>query len=70
VSYQNLKEEIKEWTGLEGVLFRRNITDSPEAGYTQMVYGIDGRKFRAFSAVGVGHTVPVHELWDLDFFGW
>lgn len=68
VTYPNLGEEIKEWTGLQGVTFTRNNTNTPSSGYTQMVYG-DGTKFTAYSAVGVGHTVPVHETVDLAWFG-
>jgi acetylxylan esterase len=68
VLYANLGEQIKEWTTLLGVRFTRNITDSPQSGYTQMVYG-DGTKFVAFSAQGVGHTVPIHEDYDLKWFG-
>lgn len=68
VFYPNLGEQIKEWSGIHGVQFSGNVTDTPQAGYTKMVYG-DGTKFTAYSAVGVGHTVPVHEDVDLAFFG-
>lgn len=68
VTYPNLGEEIKEWSGLHSVTFTRNNTNTPQSGYTQIVYG-DGTKFTAYSAVGVGHTVPVHEGVDLAWFG-
>ena len=68
VFYPNLGEEIKEWSGLDEVTWTKNLTNTPSSGYTQMVYG-DGTKFTAYSAVGVGHTVPVHEDIDLKWFG-
>lgn len=68
VLYPNLNEEIKEWEGVLGVSFSKNVTSDPQTGYTQMVFG-DGTKFLAYSAVGVGHTVPVHESVDLAWFG-
>ncbi|KAF4334950.1 feruloyl esterase B precursor (subclass of the carboxylic acid esterase) [Fusarium beomiforme] len=64
VFYQNLLEQIKEWSTIQGVSFTRNETSTPQSGYTTMIYG-DGTKFVAVSAAGVGHTVPVHG--DLDF---
>ncbi|KUJ19047.1 PHB depolymerase family esterase [Mollisia scopiformis] len=68
VNYPNLGEEIKEWEGVFGVSWNKNLTNSPQTGYTQMVFG-DGDQFLAYSAVGVGHTVPVHESVDLQWFG-
>lgn len=68
VNYPNLMEEIKEWEGVFGVSFKGNQTGVPQSGYTQMVFG-DGSQFVAYSAAGVGHTVPVHETVDLKWFG-
>ena len=51
-----------------GVSFTNNVTNTPQSGYTQLVYG-DGTKLVAYSASGVGHTVPVHEDVDLKWFG-
>jgi acetylxylan esterase len=68
VNYPNLAEEVKEWSGVFGVDWTKNVTDSPDKGYTEMVYG-DGTLFKAYSAAGVGHTVPVHENVDLKWFG-
>jgi acetylxylan esterase len=68
VLYANLAEEIKQWSGLLGVSFTKNITNTPSAAYTEMVYG-DGTLYNAYSAVGVGHTVPVQEAIDLKWFG-
>ena len=67
--WNNFEEEIKQWTGvLGGLKFARNNTNTPEPGYTQMVYG-NGTKFVAYSAEGVGHPVPAHETVDLTWFG-
>ncbi|RDL29806.1 PHB depolymerase family esterase [Venustampulla echinocandica] len=68
VSYANLAEAVKEWSGVIGLTFTKNVTNTPQSGYTQMVYG-DGTRFIAYSAAGVGHTVPVHEDVDLKWFG-
>ncbi|KAF2466230.1 PHB depolymerase family esterase [Lindgomyces ingoldianus] len=68
VNYPNLAEQLKEWSGLLGVTFAKNVTNTPQSGYTQMVYG-DGTKLLGYSCQGVGHTVPVHENDDLKWFG-
>ncbi|KAF2792553.1 carbohydrate esterase family 1 protein [Melanomma pulvis-pyrius CBS 109.77] len=68
VNYPNLAEQLKEWSGLLGVAFAKNVTNTPQSGYTQLVYG-DGTKLVGYSAQGVGHTVPVHEADDLKWFG-
>ncbi|KAM3074475.1 hypothetical protein ACMFMG_002721 [Clarireedia jacksonii] len=65
--YPNLGEELKEWSNVLGLSFTRNVTNSPQSGYTQIVYG-DGTKLVGYSATGVGHTVPVHETNDLAWF--
>ena len=46
----------------------KNNTNTPQSGYTQMVFG-DGTQYVGYSAQGVGHTVPVHESAVLDWFG-
>ena len=48
--------------------FSHNVTDTPLPGYTQMVYG-DGTRYIAYSAEGVGHTVPTMEESVLEWFG-
>ncbi|KAI9055106.1 hypothetical protein LZ554_000071 [Drepanopeziza brunnea f. sp. 'monogermtubi'] len=68
LSYSNLAETLKQWSNVLDVAFTKNTTDTPEAGYTEMVYG-DGTKLRGYSAEGVGHSVPVHETVDLAWFG-
>lgn len=68
VYYRNLLEQIKEWSTIQGVSFSRNETNTPQSGYTTMIYG-DGTKFVAVSAAGVGHVVPTHEDLDFKWFG-
>jgi acetylxylan esterase len=68
VLYHSLGEEIKQWEGLQKVSWTKNNTNVPANKYTQMIFG-DGSKLVAYSAVGVGHTVPVHEESDLKWFG-
>ena len=68
VNYPNMAEELKEWSALLSVSFTKNVTDTPQKGYTQIIYG-DGTKLVGYSAAGVGHTVPVHEQSDLAWFG-
>jgi len=68
VRYENMAETMKQWSGVLGLPFTKNNTDTPQAGYTQMVYG-DGTKLLGYSARGVGHTVPPHEVEDLKWFG-
>ncbi|KAH8804615.1 Alpha/Beta hydrolase protein [Xylogone sp. PMI_703] len=66
--YPNLGEELKEWSTVLNAPFNHNVTNTPQSGYTQMVYG-DGTQLIGYSAVNVGHTVPVHETVDLAWFG-
>jgi len=68
ILYQDLIEEIKEWSAVLGVTFTKNVTNTPLSGYTQMIYG-DGKELVAYSAAGVGHFVPTDEATVLSFFG-
>jgi len=68
LDYPNLAEQLKEWSNVFGVSFTKNVTNNPQSGYTQMVYG-DGTQVVGYSAQGVGHTVPIHETMDLAWFG-
>jgi acetylxylan esterase len=68
VFYPNFGEQLKQWSGLLGVTFSKNVTNTPQASYTQMIYG-DGKLLVGYSAQGVGHTVPVHDADDLKWFG-
>lgn len=66
--YENLSQELLQWSNVLGVSFSQNNTNTPSSGYTQMVYG-DGTQLIGYSALNVGHTVPVHETYDLAWFG-
>jgi acetylxylan esterase len=59
---------MKEWSNVLGVSWSQNISNTPIAGYTKMVYG-DGTKLIGFSAMDVGHSVPVRTEDDLVWFG-
>ena len=54
--YQNLVESNKQWSTVFGITFDHNITNSPQSGYTQMVWSDNNTKYVAYSAQGVGHT--------------
>jgi acetylxylan esterase len=68
VKYPHFAEQLKEWSGIFGFNFWGNVTNTPQSGYTQMVYG-DGTKLVGYSAHGVGHAVPAHEMDRLKWFG-
>ncbi|KAF2743996.1 carbohydrate esterase family 1 protein [Sporormia fimetaria CBS 119925] len=68
VTYPNFGEQLKQWSGLLGVTFTRNQTNTPQNGYTKVIYG-DGTKLVGYSAQGVGHVVPTHEQDDMAWFG-
>jgi acetylxylan esterase len=59
---------LLEWSELYGVQFTKNVTDSLQRGYTQIVYG-DGTKVVGYSAQGVGHTVLQHGKQVMEFWG-
>ncbi|KAH8669164.1 PHB depolymerase family esterase [Xylariales sp. PMI_506] len=67
VFYENLLQELAEWSTLLDVEWTSNATNSPQAKYTKMIYG-DGTRLIGYSAVGVGHTVPVHPELDMQWF--
>ncbi|KAH9902140.1 Alpha/Beta hydrolase protein [Xylariomycetidae sp. FL2044] len=70
VVYRNLEDQLLQWGGVLGVGFAGNVTDTPEVGYTKMVYGDDdGARLVGYSAQGVGHMVPFHDQEVLKFFG-
>ena len=64
----NLAEQLKQWSGVQGVTFSQNVTNTPQGGYKKIVYG-DGSKLVGYEASGVGHTVPVHPTEDMAWFG-
>ncbi|KAG8971988.1 hypothetical protein FRC05_010401 [Tulasnella sp. 425] len=66
--YPNLQQEINEWTNVLGQSTTPTTTtqNDLQSGYTHTTYGC---VVQAYSAAGVGHTVPVHETIDLQWFG-
>jgi acetylxylan esterase len=68
VNYPNLAEQLKEWSALHGVELTSEEQNTPDSGYTKMIYG-DGTQLVGISAAGVGHTVPVHPQQDFEWFG-
>ncbi|QKX53700.1 uncharacterized protein TRUGW13939_00780 [Talaromyces rugulosus] len=68
VSPSNLDQEIKQWSTVFGIKQTASNPNTPQQGYTQLVFGT-GTQFVAYSAAGVGHTVPVNTTLDLEWFG-
>ncbi|KAG8878867.1 hypothetical protein FRB97_002154 [Tulasnella sp. 331] len=66
--YENFSQEILQWTTVLGVSSTPTTTtlNDPQTDYTMTTYGSE---VVAYSAAGVGHTVPVHETIDLAWFG-
>ncbi|KAG9040779.1 hypothetical protein FS837_000195, partial [Tulasnella sp. UAMH 9824] len=60
--------EILEWTNVLGVSSTPTTTtqNDPASGYTHTSYGC---VVQAYSGAGVGHTPPVRESIDLQWFG-
>ncbi|KAF3349684.1 Cys-Gly metallodipeptidase dug1 [Verticillium dahliae VDG2] len=68
VRIPNLDQQLRQWAAVKGLSLTRNNTNTPQSGYTQIVYG-DGTQLVGYSAQGVGHTVPVNVGLDLRWFG-
>lgn len=68
VKIPNLDQQLMQWSTLHGVELTASNPDTPQADYTQLVYG-DGTKLIGYSAEGVGHTVPVNPELDMKWFG-
>ncbi|KAL7622497.1 hypothetical protein AAE478_008004 [Parahypoxylon ruwenzoriense] len=70
--YPNYQEQLKQWSDVMGLAEKKDVTNTPQSGYTQTIYG-DGTATTAqlvgYSAQGVGHTVPQHPDMDIAFFG-
>lgn len=70
--YPNFAQELLEWTNVLNVsqTATQTLSNNPQASYTKTVYGdASNPVVIGYSAQGVGHTVPVHESIDLDWFG-
>lgn len=68
VKIPNLDQQLAQWSTIKGVELSSSNPDTPQAGYTQLVYG-DGTTLVGYSAQGVGHTVPVNTDLDMKWFG-
>jgi len=68
LAYPNYQETLKQWSNVLGLTLNRTVSNNPQSGYTESVYG-DGTQLIGYSGQGVGHTVPIHETNDLAWFG-
>lgn len=68
VRVANVGEQLKQWSGLLGVSYSRNVTNTPAPNYTEEIYG-DGTKLIGVIAQDVAHWVPAHENADMQWFG-
>jgi acetylxylan esterase len=68
VRIPNLDQQLAQWSTLQGLELTAQNPNTPQNGYTQLVYG-DGSTLVGYSAQGVGHTVPVNSGLDLEWFG-
>ncbi|KIQ66348.1 esterase [Kitasatospora griseola] len=60
LSYNNLGEEIKQWTDVLGVSQTPSATDTPASGWTRTRYNnVAGTQVEAYSIAGAGHQLPV-----------
>ncbi len=61
VNYNNLAEEIKQWTDVLGVSQNPSSTDTPAANWTRTRYnnGAGTTQVEAYSISGAGHELPV-----------
>ncbi|GAA1171667.1 poly(hydroxyalkanoate) depolymerase family esterase [Kitasatospora gansuensis] len=61
LSYNNLGEEIKQWTNVLGVSQTPSTTDSPVANWTRTRYknSVGTTQVEAYSLAGLGHELPV-----------
>ncbi|MFI7108211.1 PHB depolymerase family esterase [Nonomuraea sp. NPDC050227] len=73
LAYANFGEEIKQWSGLNGVSQTPVYTDSPRSGVTRTRYGGTGAQPRVegLSFAGDGHSLPLTGMFPhaLSFLG-
>jgi acetylxylan esterase len=74
LNYENLSQEILQWTNVLGVSSTPSSTTTPEASWTETQYGSAGNpQVEAFSIAGTGHVLPIEgegmEADAIDFFG-
>jgi poly(hydroxyalkanoate) depolymerase family esterase len=60
LNYNNLGEEIKQWTNVLGVSQTPSSTDSPVSGWTRTRYNSGATtEVEAYSIAGAGHQLPI-----------
>jgi acetylxylan esterase len=74
LNYENLSQEILQWTNVLGVSSTPVATTTPEANWTETQYGSTSNpQVEAFSIAGAGHVLPIEgegmEADAIDFFG-
>jgi poly(hydroxyalkanoate) depolymerase family esterase len=69
--YPNFREEIDQWTNVNGTDQTADYTDTPEPNWTRTRYGGTGGQapVEANSLNGVNHFPPIREAETLRFFG-
>jgi acetylxylan esterase len=74
LNYENLSQEILQWTNVLGVSSTPSATLTPQSNWTQTLYGSTSNpSVEAFSIAGAGHVLPIEgegmETDAIDFFG-
>jgi poly(hydroxyalkanoate) depolymerase family esterase len=74
LNYENLSQEILQWTNVTGVSSTPVSTTTPEANWTETMYGsTTNPQVEAFSIAGAGHVLPIEgegmEADAIQFFG-
>ncbi|KAI0482184.1 Alpha/Beta hydrolase protein [Xylariaceae sp. FL0804] len=67
VAYGNFWAQLDQWSGVHGVAFSRNETDTPTAGWDRVVYG-DGTHVVGYSVENGGHIPPFQVEPALEWF--
>jgi poly(hydroxyalkanoate) depolymerase family esterase len=74
LNYENLSQEILQWTNVLGVSSTPVATLTPQANWTETLYGSSSNPaVEAFSIAGAGHVLPIEgegmEADAISFFG-
>jgi acetylxylan esterase len=73
LNYENLGEEIKQWTNVLGVSQTPSSTDTPQPGWTRTRYDDSSGtvQVEAYSIAGAGHVLPEAGMaaYAISFFG-
>ncbi|KAE8451794.1 hypothetical protein EG329_002634 [Mollisiaceae sp. DMI_Dod_QoI] len=68
VLYPLFKQQLDQWSNVLGVEWTKNLTGTPQTGWTEEVFG-DGTQLLGLSVQGGGHIPPFQEELVLKFFG-